>query len=109
MNWLIMMASVAIGSLAQIPLKKSAQKTSSLNARYFINLYTAVGYGMMFIASILSFWAIRKLGIQLAAMIETTGYIYIMLIGYFVFKEKITLRKLFACALIICGIIIYTG
>jgi drug/metabolite transporter (DMT)-like permease len=109
MNWLIMMLSVFLASIAQIPLKKSAITTNELSAKYFINIKTAIGYSMMFIASLLSFWSIRKLGIQTAAMIETTGYVYVIIIGRFVFKERFTIRSLLACAFIIGGIIIYAG
>lgn len=104
-----MLISVALGSLAQIPLKKSAVQSVNINRAYFLNFRTALGYSMMLIASLLSFWAIRQLDIKTAAIIETTAYLYILLIGYFVFKEKLTARKIIACALIICGIIVFTG
>lgn len=109
MNWIIMMLSVFLASIAQIPLKKSAIRSENIDARYFVNVNTATGYAMMFIASLLSFWSIRKLGIQTAAMIETTGYVYVIIIGRFVFKERFTIRSLLACAFIIGGIIIYAG
>lgn len=107
MSIVIMLLSVTIGSLAQIPLKKSALHKTAINPGFFINPYTLFGYALMIIASLLSFIAVRHLQLKTAAIIETIGYVYIMIIGYTVFKEKMSLQQVSACLLIICGILIF--
>ena len=109
MYQLIMLLGVLIGSLAQIPLKNSAlnQRTGTLS--YFLNVKTVLGYIMMVTASILSFISIRNLELKKAAIIETSGYIFVLIIGRAVFKEHIGARKLTAALIIVAGILVFNA
>jgi multidrug transporter EmrE-like cation transporter len=40
-------------------------------------------------------------------LLESTGYVIVMVLGYFFFKEKITRRKLLGVAVIMAGIFVY--
>jgi len=51
--------------------------------------------------------ALRFIPLSLASVLESAGYVYVALLSYFVFKEKITKRKLFGVILIILGSILF--
>ena len=42
-------------------------------------------------------------------MLEATGYVYIALLGTFVLKEKMTVKRLIGNIMIIAGIVIYAA
>lgn len=104
-----MLLGVLIGSLAQIPLKKSALDKRTGTLSYFLNVKTVVGYMMMVSASILSFISIRNLELKKAAIIETSGYIFVLIIGRAVFDEHIGARKLIAALIIVAGILVFNA
>ena len=105
--YLVMLVGVFLGSIAQIPLKNSALEKEYSAIRYFINKKTILGYGLMIIASLLSFVAIRNIELKRAAIIETSGYLFVLAISRIVFKEIITRRQYIAALLIIIGILVF--
>ena len=48
-------------------------------------------------------------GVQIKelSIIEALGYIFIPALSFFIFKEKLTWRKIFAIAIIITGVIVF--
>ncbi|MCM1134582.1 MAG: EamA family transporter [Clostridium sp.] len=105
--FLILIFSVIIASFAQILLKKSAAKTYSSPIREYLNLYVICGYGMMFLSMFLTVFAYRGMDFSNVPVIESSGYVIVMLLSYFFFKEKITKRKLLGMAVILLGIFVY--
>lgn len=105
--FLILIFSVIIASFAQILLKKSAEKTYSSPIREYLNLYVICGYGMMFFSMFLTVFAYRGLDFSNVPVIESSGYVMVMLLSYLFFKEKITKRKLLGMAVILFGIFVY--
>ena len=95
-GWQILLGTF-ISSVSQVMLKKSAGKKYSSRVREYLN--------PIVITSILAY---RSIDLSAGAVLETSGYIYITLFGYFFFSEKPTKRKLLALLLIIAGTIIYT-
>lgn len=91
---LILILSVIIASFAQILLKKSAAKTYSSPIREYLNVYVICGYGMMFLSMFITVLAYRGLDFSNVPVIESLGYVVVMLLSYLFFKERITKRKL---------------
>ena len=104
---LILIISVIIASFAQILLKKSAAKTYSSPIREYLNVYVIGGYGMMFLSMFLTILSYGGLDFTNVPVIESLGYIIVMLLGYLFFKEKITKRKLLGMLIIMGGILVY--
>ena len=100
---IILIVSVMIASFAQVLLKKSAEKTYASPLREYLNLYVICGYGPMFM-TIASYSGLDFTNVP---VIESLGYVMVMFLSYFFFKEKITKRKLFGMAIILVGIFIY--
>ncbi len=104
-----MLLGVFLGSIAQIPLKSSALEKEPGTVFYFLNKKTILGYGLMVIASLLSFMAIRNIELKRGAIIETSGYLFVLAISRFVFKEIISRKQYIAAILIIIGILIFNA
>jgi len=104
---IILVISVVVASFAQILLKKSASKTYSSPIREYLNIYVICGYGLMFLSMFVTIMAYSGLDFTNVPVIESLGYVVVMFLGYFFFKEKITKRKLLGMAVIMCGIFVY--
>ena len=104
---IILIVSVMIASFAQVLLKKSAEKTYASPLREYLNLYVICGYGLMFLSMFMTIASYSGLDFTNVPVIESLGYVMVMFLSYFFFKEKITKRKLFGMVIILVGIFIY--
>lgn len=104
---IILIVSVAIASFAQILLKKSAEKNYSSPLREYLNPYVICGYGLMFLSMFMTITSYSGLDYTNVPVIESLGYVMVMILSYFFFKEKITKRKVMGMLLILMGIFIY--
>ena len=95
---LILILSVVVASFAQILLKKSAAKTYSSPIKEYLNVYVICGYGMMFLSMFITVMAYRGLDFSNVPVVESLGYVVVMLLSYLFFKEKITKKKLLGMA-----------
>ena len=107
MHLMILVLSVLIASFSQILLKKSAQKTYSSFIREYLNPYVIFGYGMMFVSMFLTIIAYAGMEFTNVQIVEATGYIMVLILSYFFFREKITKRKLLGMLFIFGGIAVY--
>lgn len=99
-----MFSSVVIASFSQILLKKSAAREYKSFLQEYLNPYVIIGYGMMVLSTITTIMAYRGIAYKNGPVIESLGYILIMVLSYFFFREKITWKKLLGNALILVGI-----
>lgn len=105
---ILMLTSVFISSVSQVLLKKSAMKTYSSHLKEYLNPYVICAYGLFFLATILTTLALRGLPLSMQPMLETTGYLYVAVMGYFLLKENFSKRKAAGLLTIILGILIYS-
>lgn len=104
---IILILSVLIASFSQILLKKSAGKTYGSVIREYLNLYVICGYGLMFLSMFLTIIAYSGMEFTNVQIVEATGYIMVLILSYFFFREKITKRKLMGMLFIFAGIAVY--
>lgn len=107
MHMIILIVSVLIASFSQILLKKSAEKTYDSYIREYLNVYVILGYGMMFVSMFLTIIAYAGMEFTGVQIVEASGYIMVLILSYFFFKEKITKRKLLGMLFIFAGIAVY--
>ena len=107
MHIIVLLISVLIASFSQILLKKSAEKTYSSWLREYLNVYVICGYGMMFVSMFMTIIAYSGMEFTNVQIIEATGYIMVLILSYFFFREKITKRKLLGMLFIFAGIAVY--
>ena len=104
---LLMFLAVIISSFSQVLLKVSTRKQYKSFVREYLNPWVMAGYGMMFVSTFLVLLAFRGMEYKNGPVIESTGYIFVMLLSNVFFKEKIDRRKLFGYALILSGVIVF--
>ncbi len=105
---IIVIISVIVASFSQILLKKSSMRTYPNWIREYLNWYVIIGYGMMFVSLFLTMIAYKGFeNFTNVPLLESLGYIVVMILGRLFFKEKLTARKLIGILVIMCGIFVY--
>lgn len=105
--FVLYVCSVTLAAVSQILLKKSALKEHDGFVKEYVNLYVAGGYALTGISMLLTIFAFRGMEYKNGPIIESLGYILVMLFGVFLFHEKFTKRKLVGTLLILAGIFVY--
>ena len=98
--------SVFISSVSQIILKSSADIKYESRLKEYLNPRVIIAYGIFFLATLVTIYAYKGIPLSLGPILETTGYLWISLLGYFILKERISRRKLAGLAVVITGIVI---
>jgi multidrug transporter EmrE-like cation transporter len=106
--WAFMFSAVIVSAFSQVLLKKSAQKKHSSVLKEYLNVNVIVGYGMMALTTVLTVFAYSAgLDYKNGPVIESFGYVLVMLLSLAFFGEKITPKKLLGNGLVVLGIIIF--
>ena len=105
--FLLGLLSVVIASFSQVMLKLGAGKTYSSKIREYLNVYVITGYGMLFVSMVLTIVAYSGLSYLNVPVIEAVGYVLVPILSYFIFKEKLTKRKVLGILFILTGIFVY--
>jgi len=103
----ILLLSVFISSVSQIILKKAAGKVYASPLREYLNPMVIGAYSLFFCSVILTMIALKYVPLSMSPILESTGYIFVSVMGYFFLKEKFSRRKLAGFALILAGIVIF--
>lgn len=98
--------SVFISSVSQILLKTSANKKYESRIREYLNPSVIIAYGIFFIATFVTIIAYKGIPLSLGPILETTGYLWVSLLGYFILKEKISRRKIIGLIVVVVGIVV---
>lgn len=99
--------SVVLAAVSQILLKKSAMKEHDVFWKEYVNPYVIGGYALTGSSMLLTVLAFRGMEYKNGPIIESLGYILVMLFGIFLFREKLTKRKCIGTILILAGIFVY--
>ena len=109
--FLMMTGGVLIASISQILLKKSALAnvdSTSFKAQY-INKLVIGGYALLFIAMLIPLYVYRFIELKYGAVIESLGYVFVMILSSLILGEKITKKRLAGNVLIILGIALFSS
>lgn len=104
----MLLCSVLISSVSQIMLKASANKTWPSRLAEYFNPMVILSYGMFFLSTILTMLALRYVPLSMSPILESTSYIFVSIMGYFLLKEKFSKRKLTGLGLILVGIFVFS-
>lgn len=104
----IWMISVFISSVAQVMLKIAANKTYEKRIREYLNPLVITAYGIFFVSTLLTMYALRYVPLTMSPIIESCSYIFVPVLGVFLLKEKISKRRLLGMAVMIAGIMVFT-
>ena len=103
---LIYVFSVFISSLSQILLKSSANKKYDNRLLEYLNPKVIIAYGIFFLATLVTVYAYKGIPLSLGAILETTGYLWVTVLGYCILKEKVSRKKIIGLVIVVCGIIV---
>ena len=104
---LIALGSVTIASFSQVLLKMGAGKVYTSKIREYLNFFVITGYGMLFLSMVLTVVAYSHLSYLSVPVVEAVGYVLVPVLSYFIFKEKLSKRKILGIVFILAGIIVY--
>ena len=104
---LLALLSVTIASFSQVMLKLGAGKTYNSKIREYLNFYVITGYGMLFVSMVLTIVVYSRLSYLSVPVVEAVGYVLVPVLSYFIFKEKLSKRKVIGILCILLGIVIY--
>lgn len=105
--YILYLISVTIAAFSQLLLKKSANRTHESLLKEYLNPYVIGGYGLLVMSMLLTIGAYRGLAYKNGPIIESLGYVLVMLLSGIFLKEKITARKIAGTALILAGILVF--
>lgn len=99
--------SVFISSVSQTILKTSAKKKYDNRLQEYLNPKVIIAYGIFFLSSLITVVAYKYVPLSLGPILESCGYIFITLLGYFILHEKVGKKKLIGLIVILMGISIF--
>lgn len=104
---LLLLLGVFISAISQVLLKKAAMKQYASPLQEYLNPQVIFAYVLFVGTTFLSILAYRGIPLSLGPVLESTSYIYVTFFGVTIFREQLTLKKVFALGLIILGIVVY--
>lgn len=106
--YLLVIVSVLAAAGAQMLLKQGAKKQYDSFIRQYLNPWVIGGYAIMGCGLLLNIFCLSR-GVQVkeVSIIESLSYLFVPLLSWFFFKEKITWRKAGAIAVIMTGVVVF--
>jgi multidrug transporter EmrE-like cation transporter len=112
----LILLSVSLSSVAQIVLKTGMSSTKVLNAinsnpglpvirAIATNYWVLGGLILYFSSAIVWLFVLAKVDVSLAYPFVGVGFIFTMLLAYFLMGEALTLSKVFGTVLIAAGVV----
>lgn len=108
-NWMWLIAlGTLVASVSQVLLKKSAEKTYTSLIKEYLNPYVIFGYGLMVCSTVCGVIAYNNgLEYKSGVMVESIGFVMVMIFSKVFFGEKITKRKIIGNVLILVGMLVF--
>ena len=104
---LILLLGFLVSAIAQILLKKSAQKEYDSRIKEYLNPYVIISYAIFFGATLCTVIAYKKVDLSFGPILGTTEYIFVAVLSRIILKEHISAKKVVGLCVIIAGIVIY--
>jgi small multidrug resistance pump len=103
---LIYLITPLISAASQLLLKRAADDPRFTGLRFYLNPLVIAAYALFFGCMVANVFALRTLDLTVASVLEASGFLYVMVLGALLLRERITARKLVGNALIVAGILI---
>lgn len=104
----VMLVGVFISSVAQVLLKKAAQKKYDSIWQEYLNPGVILAYAIFFASTLLCILSYKVVPISMGPILEATGYIYVTIFGVTIFHERLSVHKMVALGMILSGIAVYS-
>lgn len=108
MYYLLVILSVLSAAVAQMLLKQGAKSLYQTFLRQYINPWVIGGYGIMGCSLLLNIFCLSH-GVQVKeiSIIESLSYLFVPVLSWVFFKERITWRKTGAIMVIMIGVLVF--
>lgn len=108
MMYIIVISSVFLAACAQMLLKQGARQQHDTWWRQYINGWVIGGYAIMFATMMMNVFAMsRGVEVKQVSIIESMSYLFVPILSFVIFKERLTWQKIIAIGVIIIGIIVF--
>ena len=108
MKYAIVILSVFLAACAQMLLKQGARQQYEVWWRQYINRWVIGGYTIMLGTMLMNIFAMsRGVEVKEVSIIESMSYLFVPILSFVIFKERLTWRKIIAIGVIIIGIIVF--
>ncbi|MBR3200916.1 MAG: EamA family transporter [Mogibacterium sp.] len=110
MNIYLLMLFIAtfFSAGSQVLLKQSAKMEHKSWIYEYLNWRVITAYFIAFSVLFVNTWAFTKVDMRYGSVIDTFTYVFVMLLSYFLLKEKFNRKQLIGNLIIIAGVLIYT-
>ena len=99
--------SVLLACCSQIILKKSASKTFDNKLAEYLNINVILAYGLFALSAALSMYSLRYLELSFVSILQSTGYIFVPVLSFFILKERLNKLQIVGMMIIFLGIFIF--
>ena len=117
MYYILVILSVFAAACAQMLLKKGSLTPAPSPKgegrvwwflKQYLNPWVIGGYAIMFASMVVNIWAMSKgVMVKEVSIIESLSYLFVPLLSFCLFSEKLTWKKVGTIGVIIVGIIIF--
>lgn len=108
MMYIIVILSVFLAACAQMLLKQGAHQQYDTWWRQYINGWVIGGYAIMYGTMVLNIFAMsRGVEVKEVSIIESMSYLFVPVLSFVVFKERLTWRRVCVMAIIIVGVVVF--
>ncbi|WP_317119580.1 EamA family transporter [Clostridium neonatale] len=102
--YILLVIMTFIGAFASLFLKKASSFNNFKELIFNINIY--IGGILYLLSAVINIYILHFLDYSIVLPLTSITYIWTMMISYYVFKEKMTKRKLIGVAFIFIGAIV---
>lgn len=103
----IFLLSVFISSVSQIILKTSANRKHEGIIWEYLNFRVILAYTLFLISSFITVIAYKYIPLSMGATLESSGYIFVTVLGVVFLQEKVGKRRLLGLFIIMVGIFVF--
>lgn len=108
MMYIIVISCVFLAACAQMLLKEGARQQYDAWWRQYINAWVIGGYAIMLGTMLMNIFAMsRGMGVKEVSIIESMSYLFVPILSFVIFKERLTWRRVCAMAIIIVGVVVF--
>lgn len=108
MLYLLVILNVLMASGAQMLLKKGASLPHQNFIREYMNPWVISGYVVMGLTLVLNVFAMsRGILVKEVSIIESLSYLFVPLLSFWFFRERLTARKIVSIVIIIVGVAVF--
>lgn len=105
--WFFLFAAVLVFTCSQLLLKRGAMRQSKGFLDDYLNLWVIGGYVLMVVSTLCIIFAYQGVDYKNGPVIESLGFVLVMVFGRVFFGEKLSRRKVTGMGMVLAGIAVF--